>query len=132
MNKTSLVKLIAKNGIDLLEHCETFEEEKEHKRISKESIDNLITTRDETFTPSDYHFRRNASLRPSEIIYLTNNQPKLKVNNNNSCIRRIFEEFLTVGIEYRGLEYITDIDTMMLAPKITGDYPNMVLEHELR
>lgn len=45
---------------------------------------------------------------------------------------KIFEQFITIGIEDKGLEYITDLDNMLLAPKILYNYPNMVLEHELK
>jgi len=45
--------------------------------------------------------------------------------------KRIFEEFLTIGIENTGLEYIDDLNEMDLTPKITYNYPNKLTEKEL-
>lgn len=46
--------------------------------------------------------------------------------------KRIFEEFLTIGIENTGLEYIDDLNEMDLTPKITYNYPNKLSEKELK
>lgn len=46
--------------------------------------------------------------------------------------KRIFEEFLTIGIENTGLEYIDDLQEMDLTPKITYNYPNKLSEKELK
>lgn len=61
-----------------------------------------------------------------EIININNN--KIKKNNN----QKIFLQFLTVGIDSKGLEYIDDSDNLYLAPKILNNYPHMLLEHELK
>ena len=46
-------------------------------------------------------------------------------------MKKIFEDFLVIGIEKEGLEYIDDIEEMTLAPKITYNYPNKLSENEL-
>lgn len=47
-------------------------------------------------------------------------------------IKKIFEEFLVIGIENQGLEYIFDIDELHLTPKIIYNYPNKLGENELK
>jgi hypothetical protein len=46
--------------------------------------------------------------------------------------KKLFEEFIVIGIENTGLEYIHDIDEMCLTPKITYNYPNNLDENELK
>lgn len=155
MNKTQFIKINCKSDLDLYDLPEStehsFEEGVVEKRFSTESpitSDNIATiTRDGTApfnSDSRNNIIRRPSLFPSEVIYLTGNQPQNIIQSSvtdkpekirklfNNPGKKIFEEFLTVGIESRGLEYITDIDSMMLAPKITGNYPDMLLEHELQ
>lgn len=45
--------------------------------------------------------------------------------------KRIFEEFLSIGIESNGLEYIDDIEELLMTPKITHSYPNKLNENEM-
>ncbi len=47
-------------------------------------------------------------------------------------LKRIFEEFITIGIEDHGLEYINDIDDLHLTPRIMYNYPNKLNESELK
>ncbi len=47
-------------------------------------------------------------------------------------LKKIFEEFITIGIEDDGLEYITDIDELCLTPKIIYNFPNKLNENELK
>jgi hypothetical protein len=46
--------------------------------------------------------------------------------------KKLFEEFIVIGIENNGLEYISDIDELCLTPKITYNYPNNLDENELK
>jgi hypothetical protein len=45
---------------------------------------------------------------------------------------KIFEEFLVIGIESQGLEYIFDRKDLLLNPKIIYSYPNKLGENELK
>ena len=45
--------------------------------------------------------------------------------------KKIFEEFLVIGIESTGLEYIYDIDELYMTPRITYNYPNNLSENEI-
>ncbi len=47
-------------------------------------------------------------------------------------LKRIFEEFITIGIQDNGLEYINDIDDLHLTPRIMYNYPNKLNESELK
>jgi hypothetical protein len=50
---------------------------------------------------------------------------------NKGGHKSILEEFITIGIETKGLEY-TDLDELCLTPKILANYPNNLEESELR
>ena len=45
--------------------------------------------------------------------------------------KKIFEEFLVIGIESEGLEYINDLNELCLTPKIIYNFPNKLSENEL-
>jgi hypothetical protein len=46
--------------------------------------------------------------------------------------KKLFEEFIVIGIENKGLEYISDLDELCMTPKITYNYPNNLDENELK
>jgi hypothetical protein len=46
--------------------------------------------------------------------------------------KKLFEEFIAIGIENNGLEYINDRHELCMTPKITYNYPNNLDENELK
>jgi hypothetical protein len=50
---------------------------------------------------------------------------------NKKKNKKIFEEFLVIGIESQNLEYITDYDELYMTPKILFNYPNKLDENEM-
>jgi hypothetical protein len=74
-----------------------------------------------------------------ELDYFTKeNSQKSKTSTEKITLprrkktRHIFEELLVIGIEGTGLEYIDDLDEMLLSPKIIYNYPNCLEENELK
>lgn len=93
--------------------------------IREESETGIILTNEEdkTLNPLNLLNPINSNRSSFEDIFTL---PKRK----NS--KKIFEEFLTIGIEDTGLEYLTDHDELYLTPKILFNYPNKLQENELK
>ena len=51
---------------------------------------------------------------------------------NNHPVKKIYEEFLSIGIEKDGLEFINDRDELFLTPRILANFPNKIKESELK
>ena len=47
-------------------------------------------------------------------------------------VKKIFEEFIVLGIENTGLEYIDDLEELLMTPKIIYNFPNKLNENELK
>jgi hypothetical protein len=61
-----------------------------------------------------------------------NSDSRFSLPRRKKANKKIFEEFLVIGIENSGLEYITDLDELLLTPKIIYNYPNELSENELK
>jgi hypothetical protein len=90
--------------------------------LSKESITESFVKKYEKYENNDsikIHGRKSSHIEPNFSL------PRRTKNI------KLFEEFLVIGIETNGLEFINDLDELMLSPRIIYNFPNKLNEHEL-
>lgn len=129
----------AKNDSEVLKLCENHSNQsnqsnqspfnlsiKNPKYFSSESINSFRSENNFSLTACEINKQnsvKNSVFNPDSRFSL----PRRKKAN-----KKIFEEFLVIGIENSGLEYITDLDELLLTPKIIYNYPNELSENELK
>lgn len=90
--------------------------------LSKESITESFMKKYEKYE------KEHESIRKSSIT--SSNEPNFSLPRRAKN-KKLFEEFLVIGIETNGLEYVNDLDELMLSPRIIYNFPNKLNEHEL-